>query len=279
MFITRLTKRLAVLGSVLAVALPLLATAPASAAPGSCGRASGCTAFELVHAGASYNWYPVKHRYEFKGGRTEPKEWKLSGKGKLYQQNGMLTLVGRKGPSRDVLTTWKGVSYTKGRWETRLRTARESSGATDYRVQIALVPAAKKKRHCGAQDIVMLDYTPKKSRTAKFAVRNLPNQQFVHTESLSRKVGSDQWHVFGVEVTKKHVKWFVDAKLVATEKRSAALSGVPLTMQARLVAEPGERMNKTRLQLDWARYWTMKKKGAKATGGATPEQKVYAKAC
>ena len=279
MFITRMTTRLAVLGSVLAVALPLLATAPASAAPGSCGRPSGCTAFELVHAGASYNWYPVKHRYEFKGGRTEPREWRLTGPGRLYQQNGMLTLVGRKGRSADVMTTWKGVSYTKGRWETRLRTARESRGATDYRVQVALVPAAKKKRHCGARDIVMLDYTPKKSHTAKFAVRNLPNVQFVYDKELSRKVGSDEWHVFGVEVTPKHVKWFVDARLVATEKRPAALSGVPLTMQARLVAEPGARMNKTRLQLDWARYWTMKKKGVKATGGAKPDQKTYAGAC
>lgn len=269
-----LIARLAVLGSILAVVLP----APsAQALP--CGRVSGCTAFELVHAGASFNWYPVKHRYEFKGGRAEPKEWKLTGKGALYQQNGMLTLVGAKGVNNDVMTTWKGVSYTKGRWETRLRTDRESRGATDYRVQIALVPAAKKQRHCGAQDVMLLDYHPKKAHTAKFAVRNLPNLQFVYDKELSRKVGSDEWHVFGVEVTPRHIKWFVDAKHVATERRPAALSGVPMTMQARLVAEPGQRMNKTRLQLDWARYWTMKKKG-KATGdGAKPEEKTYLGAC
>src|SRR3954467_6665989 len=120
-----LSKHLVLSLTALGVALGLLT----SAVPGteaSCGRSSGCTAFELVHAGASYGWYPVKHRYEFKGGRKAPRSWHKAGRGKLYQQNGMLTLVAPKGRAGDVRTIWTGVGYRQGRWETRMRTDRES---------------------------------------------------------------------------------------------------------------------------------------------------------
>lgn len=264
--------KLAALGIVLGLFTPALPNAQAS-----CGRASGCTAFELVHAGASYNWYPAKHRYEFIGGRKAPSDWRKVGPGKLYQQNGMLTLVGRKGRAGEVRTLWSGVGYREGRWEVRMRTARESSGNTDYRVKLSLVPESRSQRHCGAQDIDFLDYTPKKAHTANFNIHTLPNHRFFAKESLPRKVGGDEWHEFAVEVTKKHVSWFIDAHVVWTEKRPAALSGRKYTMQAALVAEPGEKMNKTRVQLDWARYWTMKKKGKSVKAPATtPKRYPYA---
>src|SRR4051812_38596654 len=114
-----LVTTLTALGVVFGLFSPVLPSAQALP----CGRVSGCTAFELVHAGASYGWYPVKHRYEFKGGRKAPKEWRLAGHGKQYQQNGMLTLVARKGRSTGVRTLWKGVGYKQGRWEVRMRTA------------------------------------------------------------------------------------------------------------------------------------------------------------
>lgn len=255
-----LVLKLTALGVVLGLFTPALPSAQALP----CGRVSGCTAFELVHAGASYGWYPVKHRYEFKGGRQAPKEWRRTGPGKLYQQNGMLTLVGRKGRAGSVRTTWKGVGYTKGRWEVRMRTARESSGKADYRVLVSLVPTRKKERHCGAQNIDFLDYSPKHAHTAKLNVRTLPSYRFLAKEKLRRKVGGDEWHEFAVEVDKTHISWFIDAHVVRTERRPAALSGASYTMQAALVAQPGKAMNKTRLQLDWARYWTMKKKSSKS---------------
>ena|SRR4051794_3183683 len=266
---------LTALGVVLGLFTPTLPSAQAAA----CGRPSGCTAFELVHAGASYGWYPVKHRYEFKGGRKAPRSWHKAGRGKLYQQNGMLTLVAPKGRAGDVRTIWTGVGYRQGRWETRMRTDRESKGNTDYRVVVSLVPESKRQRHCGAQDIDLLDYNPQRSHTANFNIHTLPNRRFSASETLKRKVGGDEWHEFAVEVTRSHISWFIDAHVVRTEKRPAALSGKKLTMQAALVAEPGHKMNKTRVQLDWARYWTLKKKNKKSVKAPGTSLKRYPDAC
>ncbi|WP_300677289.1 hypothetical protein [Nocardioides sp.] len=270
------TLRLAALASALAVVVPLT---PAPAHAYACGRVSGCTSFELVSAGASYNWYPVAVRYEFKGGRTAPRQWKLSGAGKQYQQNGMLTLVAAAGRHTTPLaSTWSDVHHTKGRWESRMRT-KQYGGGSAYRVQLALIPAKRSERHCGAQDITFLDYTPAKRSTAKVAANTLPAASYTYSKKLSRKVGGDEWHVFGVEVTAKHIAWFMDAHLVAIEKRPAALSGVDLKMQARLVPTAGKRMEKTRLQLDWARYWTMKKKGKTLGKAARPVRAINKAAC
>lgn len=268
--------RLAALGSVLAVLLPL---APAPAQAYACGRATGCSSFELVSAGVSYHWYPLAWRYEFKGGRKAPAQWRLSGKGKEYQQNGMLTLVGKAGAHRKpVAATWSGASTSRGRWESRLRT-RTYGGGAPFRVQLALIPAAKRARHCGAQDVTFLDYSPSHAHTAKVAAYALPDLAFRYKKRLARAIGGDEWHVFGVEVTKKHIAWFVDAHLVALEKRPAALSGTRLIMQARLVPTAGATMEKTRVQLDWARHWTLGKKGKRLGKAATPRQRVNRTAC
>ncbi|SFC88139.1 Glycosyl hydrolases family 16 [Nocardioides terrae] len=274
MFKKHLVAAVAALGVVLG-----LFTSAQPSAQASCGRPSGCTAFELVHAGASYGWYPALHRYEFIGGRKEPHEWHRSGPGKLYQQNGMLTLVSQQGVTRDVRTIWTGVGYSEGRWEVRMRTARESSGKADPRVVLSLTPTRKSQRHCRGQDIDFLDYTPKRAHTANLNIHTLPNNRFHAAKTLSRKVGGDEWHEFAVEVTKTHVSWFIDAKVVRTERRPAALSGAKLTMQAALVTDPGKAMNKTRLQLDWARYWNMKKKSKKSIDAPSTTAKRFAAAC
>jgi hypothetical protein len=257
--------RLAALASALAVVVPLT---PAPAQAYACGRVSGCTSFELVSAGARYNWYPVAWRYEFKGGRTAPHQWKLSGKGRQYQQNGMLTLVSASGVhTKPVASTWSDVAHATGRWESRIRTKSYAGKGSAFRVQLSLIPDKRSQRACGGQDVTFLDYRPSKPSTVKVSANTLPASTYSYSTRLPRRVGGDQWHVFGVEVTRKHIAWFIDAKVVAIEKRPAALSGVDLKMQARLVPIAGAKMKKTRLQLDWARYWTMKKKG-KALGKA-----------
>lgn len=257
-------KRFAVLAA-LGIMLSLL-TPPAQAYP--CGRPSGCTSFELVSAGAAYGWYPVKHRYEFKGGPHEPKEWKLAGRGKQAQRNGMLTLFARKGrQTKPVTSTWTGKSfyYSKGRWETRMRMAPESRTGKPYLVQLALTPAKKKRYYCGAQDINILHWSPSAPNTARVDVKSLPNHRFTKEKRLSRSITNDQWHVFAVEVTKKRVLWFVDGKIAANEPRDEALSGEKFKFQVRLIpTAPGKIHEKFRIQLDWARYWTLKKPNKKS---------------
>jgi hypothetical protein len=245
--------------------------------PGSCGRPSGCTAFELIHAGATYGWYPVLRRYEFKGG--VPAEWKHVGRGTLRTTNGMLTLQGRRG---DIATVWTGTPRKQGRWEVRMRTNRlkaTRTDLTDYTVRVALVPARPKDVRCGAQQVTLLDYSPAAPRTAGFSLNALPDLALDTSFTTSRKVGSDQWHEFAIEVAPDHVSWFVDAQVVATQPTSAALFDVPLRMQVSLVSTPGAAMQPTRVQLDWARYWTLRKPNKLPIDAPAPAQTTYADAC
>ncbi|GAA1966646.1 hypothetical protein GCM10009798_28800 [Nocardioides panacihumi] len=268
-------RRLAILGLLLVSLLPL---APASGGtPGSCGRPSGCTAFELIHAGATYGWYPVARRFEFKGG--VPAEWRHTGLGTLTTTNGMLTLQGRRG---DISTIWTGTARKQGRWEVRMRTNRlraRRTGLTDYRVRVALVPASAQATHCGAQQVSLLDYSPAAPNSAGFSVHALPDLSFDASTTTARTVGSDQWHEFAVEVAPDHVSWFVDAHVVATQPTSTALFSVPLRMQVSLVSTPGAAMQPTRVQLDWARYWTLSRPSKLPVDAPAPAAGTYAGAC
>lgn len=245
--------------------------------PGSCGRPSGCTAFELVHAGATYGWYPVAQRFEFKGG--VPAAWQHLGRGRLTTTHGMLSLQERTG---DISTVWTGTARKQGRWEVRLRTDRleaRRSDLTDYTVRVSLVPARAPDLHCGAQQVTMLDYSPAAPRSAGIGLRALPDLALDATVATTRTVGSDQWHEFAVEVTPDHVSWFVDAHVVATQPTSAPLFAVPMQMQVTLAATPGAAMRPTRVQLDWARYWTLRKPSKLPVDAPAPTAGTYADAC
>ena len=263
------------------ISLLLAGLLPASPAlggtPGSCGRPSGCTEFELIHAGATYGWYPVARRYEFKGG--VPAEWRHVGKGSQRTTNGMLSLQGRRG---DISTVWTGNPRKQGRWEVRLRTTRlpaRRTDLTDYTVRVALVPVRPQDEHCGAQQVTLLDYTPAAPRTAGLSLHALPDLTLEGEVTTARTVGADQWHEFAVEVAPDHVSWFVDARVVATQPTRTALLSVPLRMQVSLVTTPGAAMQPTRVQLDWARYWTLRKPSKLPVDAPAPTAGTYDGAC
>lgn len=260
---SRRTLRRLALFAVAALSASLAVAVPVEAAPGSCGRPSGCTAFELQHAGSTFGWYPVASRYEFKTreGKTPPKAFRKKGKGAYTTRGGMLELRA----DSDVRTSvaWNLEKRT-GRWETRFRTD-EMRGAnkkhSSYELRIELLPEAK-LQHCGGLGITMLSYKPSKQRTAKFAIHTLPNKSFRKTYKTPRVIGNDEWHTLAVEVTPKRISWYVDAKVIAKETRRDAMPNVPLRMKFSLVPKKGATQSRdTRLNLDWARYWTLKKKG------------------
>ena len=243
---------------------------PAAAHAYDCG-ATRCTPFQLIHAGASYGWYPAHWRYEFEDRSVHqvPREWHRSGDADLYQTNGMLTLVAKAGRhDRPAATTLTRYQATEGRWEVRMRTDNVTRGQ-DYAVQIALVPADRTQRGCGSHDIDLLDFQPRHQRTARFAIHT-PGTAYTFRTTLSRPVGNDQWHEFAVEVTPDRISWFVDAQVVATERRVGS-SPVPLELQARLVPTGQAPLAKTRLQLDWARYWTLAKQDTRSVAAPQPQ--------
>lgn len=258
---SRRTLRLLALFAVVSLTATLAAVLPAQARPGACGRPSGCTAFELEHSGATFGWYPAASRYEFKTseGKTPPKAFVKKGKGAYTTRGGMLEL--RADSNARLSTAWSLRKRT-GRWETRFRTD-EMRGATKgerYELRIELLPDAK-KQHCGGQGITMLTFKPNKQHRARFAIHTLPNKSFRKTYVTPREIGNDQWHTLAVEVKKNRISWYLDAKVIAKETRPAAMLDVPLRMKFSLVPKDGAKMRDTRLNIDWARYWSLKKKG------------------
>ena len=82
-----------------------------------------------------------------------------------------------------------------------------------------------------------------------------------------------------MEVRKRRIAWFVDAHVVRRERRPEALSGVPFTVRYSMVAEPGARMNRSRMQMDWLRYFTLERKNAQPTRAPRTTAGTYAGGC
>lgn len=92
-------------------------------------------------------------------------------------------------------------------------------------------------QYCGGRNIALESYTFGR-RKAQFYIRNLPDLAFrAARRPTDAGYGGDHWHTFAGEVTPNHISWFVDARVVATERRPEAISGVPLTVKVTLKAD------------------------------------------
>jgi hypothetical protein len=226
-----------------------------------------------IHAGNTYGWYrsPV-WRQEFKG--AKPSYWHAHGPGVVRTQHGMLTLnTARRGT---VTATLAKPGHSTGRWEIRLRSKRYETRYANYRVVTELIPSGSREQHCGGRDIALENYRLGSDR-AKFYIHTLPNNSFRAVKG--RNLANDRWHTWAVEVTAKHISWFVDAHVVRTERRSAALSGVPLTMRFKMQAVGSQRMNQSRMQMDWMRYWPARTPNTKSIAAPQTERTTYNGAC
>lgn len=203
-----------------------------------------------IHAGNTFGWYRgnTLTRYEFRG-HTDA-WWKVRGRGVVQNQHGMLTLNTTKRGS--VSATLDRAGHRYGRWEIRLRAKRYSTSGANYRVLTELVPAGRRKQHCGGRNIALESFKLGSNR-AKHYIHTLPENTFRAFRGMN--LANDRWHTFAVEVAPKHISWFVDSRVVSTERRPAALSGVPLTVRFTMKAVPGRTMNQSRMQMDWLRHW------------------------
>jgi glycosyl hydrolase family 16 len=259
----RTARRLSVLGGVAALALALVPASQADHAhpPGP------------VNAQTTYDWGRPLWQDDFVGPRKDL--WRVhNGHGSVRNQHGMLTLnTGRRGT---VSAALKGDGHDEGRWEIRLRSRRYESRHTPYRVRTELIPAGNRDQHCGARNVALESYRLGGKR-AHLYIRTLPNRTYNAHTGLN--LGNDRWHTFAVEVTNSHIAWFVDGHVLRTERRPEALSGVPMTVRFRMVGEPGKKMNQSRMQMDWVRYFTLRKENSKSIDAPPATQKTYADAC
>ncbi len=256
-------RRLTVLGSAAALALGL--AAPASNADHA--RPPG-----PVNAQTTYDWGKPLWQDDFIGPRKSI--WRVAGRGNVRNQHGMLTLNTAKRGS--TVATLKGTGHEVGRWEIRLRSRQYSRSHASYKVRTELVPAAKRPQHCGARNIALNSYTLGGNRAHHY-VRSLPQRQVVAHTGVN--LGTDKWHTFAVELTRKRVSWFVDGHVISTSKRPAGLRNVPYTARFTMVGKPGARMNPSRMQMDWLRYYTLRKPNSKSVAAPKPRVRTYAGAC
>jgi hypothetical protein len=264
----RRTPRTTVLGGAAALGLSLLAVlAPQPAQAHHAGASPG-----PVNAQTTYGWGRPQWQDDFVGHTKS--FWHRAGQGDVQNQHGMLTLnTARRGGTS---ATLERPGHATGRWETRLRSRRYGSGATNYTVMTQLVPAGGRAQHCGARNIALESYRLGGGR-AGFFIRNLPARQFTDSQRLN--LANDRWHTYAVEVTAKRISWFVDAHVITSERRPAALSGVPLTVRYTMAARRGAAMNQSRMQMDWLRYFDLSRPDRKSVAAPRAQEGRYAGAC
>ncbi len=228
-----------------------------------------------VHAGNTFGWYGhdgLVYDETFVGPLA--KRWKVEGPGVVRNQHGMLTLnTARKGTVSATLER-PGVAY--GRWETRLRSRVYGKGHADYLVRTELVPVLDAAERCGEQNIALNSYRLG-TKSVAFYIRTRPDHMY--SARIRKGLGQDQWHTYAVEVTPKRISWFVDAHVIRTERRPAALSGVKFQVRFTMQARKGKRMNPARMQMDWLRHWTLQAPNERSTKAPQADHTTYKNAC
>lgn len=262
-------RRAVLLTAVAALAVPLAAHVDA---PSTSADQRLVSESRPTNAGKIYRWGDAQWADDFIG--PVKSMWSLNRPRQVNNQHGMLTINGTAS-GEDVTATLTGHARRYGRWETRVRAEQYSTGHTPYRVIAELVPTSG-GYHCGARSILLERYRLGTGR-ARMAVRTLPRNRFTYGKRLDLRPGP--FHTYAVEVTKSHVSWFVDAHVVMTERRDAALSGAMYTMRFRLAATRGARMNPGRMQMDWVRYYTPARRNAQSIAAPAATRGTYADAC
>ena len=185
--------------------------------------------------------YPTNAAKIFKWGRAhwvdefkDPLKsmWAVNRKSQVRNQNGMLTLEAPAtgGDTVARLTVWSSVRPVGGsRARPELRRVR-------YGVPRGLGAHPDQPYHCGARNIVLSDYALGTNRAAMH-VRKLPNRDFTASKPLA--LADNQFHTYAIEVTPDHVSWFVDTKVIRTERRPGARTGALTTHASDWWADPG----------------------------------------
>ena len=253
--------RFAAPAATLAVLVPLAGSVPTASA----------SAAHPTNAAKVFRWGNASVKDEFHGRLA--KRWKVNKPGYVRNQHGMLTLDTTR-RSGTVMATLTGSPRRYGRWEARVRTRQYGASGTPFRAIWELTPT--RSTHCGARGIELSDYAIG-AHASRMHVRNLPSRDYTAAKRLA--LSDNQFHTYAIEVTRTHISWFVDTRVIRTERRSAARTGAAYNMRFRLQATRGAAMRQGRMQMDWARYYTLQRKDAKSINAPQLRRVHYAGAC
>jgi hypothetical protein len=224
------------------------------------------------NAGKIFRWGREAWKYEFEA-PPFPRDWQSNHPKLIGQQQGMLTIKARSGTHRTV--AWpRGRAARYGRWESRLRAVELGSAGRHFRFTWRLVAVGG--THCGGNLITLATYRPG-DRRVRGAVRTLPDHEFRY--SLRRDLRSRAWHAYAVEVTRDHISWFVDTKVVHTERRPAALSGVKLKPEFVISGSSKHAHRSSMMQMDWVRHYSLQRPNARSIKAPRMERRTYPDTC
>ncbi len=225
------------------------------------------------NAGKVFRWGREKWRYEFETGAFPRKVWKSTHPKQIGQQHGMLTIFANAGNRK--VRTWGAVRAAKyGRWEARMRAVELAKTGQHFRFIWRLAPVNGTR--CNSKVITLASYRPGDKRV-RGAVRTRPSHSFSYAKG--RDLRSRAWHAFAVEVTPDHISWFVDTRVVHTERRPAALQGYKLRPEFLIKGKKGQTMRRSMLQMDWVRHYTLDRKNAKSIKAPRMSRGTYTKGC
>ena len=171
--------------------------------------------------------------------------------------------------------TMRGNPMRYGRWEVRLRSKSTETHARDPRVRVELVPDDHTQFHCGAQNITVAEVRPHGS-DVEVGARSLSGSDWTRTIRDAWQNGASV--AFAVEVTRSHITWFVEGRVVATLENQEALSGVPMTLRLSMGGDGLEEINRTQVISDWQRGYSLER-GDPMSNGAPLTRGTYAGGC
>jgi hypothetical protein len=250
--------------------------------PGSCGRPSGCNAYELIHAGSTYAWWTskvVRHEFETTGEQLSsapnpvPGPFSHTGTPDVWAKKfGTLQVENDRAVS-DIVTDWNQ-SRRYGRWEIRFRSKTGDNrrttpaGLPPYQVKIELVPTGAASR-CAPASVVLASYAQTPGSQATVGI----DRPGLHRVATATPVGPlfdvkswngtqdaryGAWRVWAVEVTKTSVSWFLDGRIIRRLPVQDAMGGRRLHMRVSFLSAPGAaRMDPLATQTDWYRYYPL----------------------
>lgn len=234
-------------------------------------------------ASQRYRWGPTLFDFAWEGGESltdKPDRgtrrtggWidTSDGSGRVAHYNGGMALSSHvsefpgDGDVGTTTATLEGNAMTYGRWEFRRRIDVFENSDADHRITIELVPARPADARCGVNVINVADVT----FDAPTARIGMSSKRAGRSWSGSRPIPrlGDGPHTFGVEVTRRHVTWFLDGRSLATVKGRRVAPGVPLTPRLSLVGRGQEEMRRTRVLYDWQRGWELNRQAKRAKTG------------
>ncbi|MEO5652356.1 MAG: family 16 glycosylhydrolase [Marmoricola sp.] len=216
-----------------------------------------------TNAAKLFQWGNASLKDEFHGPLAS--NWLVKGgePGMVRNQNGMLTL-NTTSKSGTVTADWQAGARQYGRWEARMRTRQYDKTGTPYRAVWELIPTSGEE--C-KRSIVLSDSTIGQD-PATMHLRN-NGVDFSMTKLLDLR--QDLFHTYAIEVTPDRISWFINTKVVMSEKRDAARTGESYNVRFRMAAPPGARMNQGRMQMDWVRYYNLDRKNAQSVAAPQAE--------